>query len=76
MYGRISKTFTCLGLLVLFSSHTACSNQQLYEAIQQNGLQACEEIPIPQQEDCKAQYQTSYEEYRRESVRDSAAENP
>lgn len=45
---------------------TSCSNQALFETIQQNHLQRCETIPIAQQAACEAQYQTSYEEYRRE----------
>ena len=51
---------------------TACTNQDLYEAIQQNRLQACEEIPIPQQAQCKARYQVDYEDYKRE--RDQAGD--
>lgn len=45
---------------------TSCSNQALFENIQQNHLQRCETIPIAQQAACEAQYQTSYDEYRRE----------
>lgn len=45
---------------------TGCSNEALYNAIQENRLQACETLPIAQQEGCKAQYQTDYESYRRD----------
>ena len=45
---------------------TSCSNQALFESIQQNHLQRCETIPIAQQAACEAHYQTSYEEYQRE----------
>ncbi|PCJ26883.1 MAG: hypothetical protein COA96_04445 [SAR86 cluster bacterium] len=45
---------------------TSCSNQQLYKMIQENRLQACEEIPIPQQQMCKSQYQKPYDVYQRE----------
>ncbi len=41
-----------------------CTNQQLFNAIRVNNLQQCEEIPIPQQGACKAQYKTDYEDYR------------
>ena len=44
----------------------ACSNEALYQAIQENRLQACEEIPIAQQASCNAQYQTDYESYKRD----------
>ncbi len=55
-----------LAALTLIVALQSCSNQAMYEAIQQNRLQRCEEIPIPQQQACRDQYQTSYEEYRRE----------
>jgi hypothetical protein len=45
---------------------SACTSRNLYEAIQQNRLQRCEEIPIPQQANCRAQYQQSYEDYKNE----------
>ena len=45
---------------------TACTSEALYNSIQQNQLQRCETIPIAQQAACKQQFQTSYEEYRRE----------
>jgi len=51
--------------LLTLASLAGCSNKALYQAIQQNRLQACEEIPIPQQAACKAQYQTDYDSYRR-----------
>ncbi|MEX0964051.1 MAG: hypothetical protein WDZ52_08445 [Pseudohongiellaceae bacterium] len=54
---------TVLGLLVC--SLGACSNEALYQAIQENRLQACEQIPIAQQAACKAQYQTDYGTYKR-----------
>ncbi|PCI79679.1 MAG: hypothetical protein COB20_04260 [SAR86 cluster bacterium] len=53
-----------LGLLAL--SLNACSNEAIYQSIQQNGLRACEEIPIAQQAGCKAQYQKDYATYKRE----------
>ena len=59
-----------LGLIAL--SLNACSNEAIYQSIQQNGLRACEEIPIAQQASCKAQYQKDYATYKRE--RDSLKE--
>lgn len=45
---------------------TGCSSEAMYNAIQENRLQACEALPIAQQEGCKAQYQSDYESYRRD----------
>ena len=53
-------------LIAVASTCLACSNKALYENIQQNQLRACETLPIPQQTQCKALYDTSYEEYRQE----------
>ncbi|GJM11883.1 MAG: hypothetical protein DHS20C12_02860 [Pseudohongiella sp.] len=44
----------------------SCSNKAMYQTLQQNGLRACQEIPIAQQPSCKAQYQKDYETYKRE----------
>lgn len=52
----------CFALLSL----TACSNEAIYQSIQQDGLRGCEEIPIAQQASCKAQYQKDYATYKRE----------
>lgn len=53
-----------LGVVVLLCS--SCSHRSLYEAIHENRLQACEELPIPQQAQCKSEYDTEYEDYQRE----------
>lgn len=53
-----------LGLLAL--SLNACSNEAMYQSIQQDGLRSCEEIPIAQQASCKARYQKDYATYKRE----------
>jgi hypothetical protein len=52
------------GLLAL--SLNGSSNEAMYQSIQQNGLRACEEIPIAQQASCKAQYQKDSATYNRE----------
>lgn len=59
-----------LGLVAL--SVNGCSNEAMYQSIQQDGLRACEEIPVAQQASCKAQYQKDYATYKRE--RDSLEE--
>lgn len=53
-------------MLLALLSLAGCSNEALYQAIQENRLQACEQIPIAQQAACKAQYQTDYDTYKRE----------
>jgi len=53
-------------LLGCIGSTVSCTNRNVYELIQQNRLQACEERPIPQQAACKESYQTDYDVYRRE----------
>lgn len=63
---RLMPVFLVFSLTVFGSS---CSNRAIYENIQQNQLRACEELPIPQQAQCKAQYGTTYEQYRRERDR-------
>jgi hypothetical protein len=53
-------TFTLLGVLA------ACSNKQLYTAVQQNRQQECATLPQQQYEDCMRHYQQSYEAFDRE----------
>ena len=51
---------------LLLPAAPGCTSEQVYNAIRENRIQDCENIPIPQQESCRAQYETSYEEYRRD----------
>lgn len=53
-----------LGLVAL-ANLGACSNQQVYEAVQRNQRLECQKIPLPQQDECMEQNSESYEEYRR-----------
>ncbi len=43
-----------------------CTSEQLYNAIRDNRIQNCENLPIPQQEHCRSLYETTYEEYSRD----------
>lgn len=43
-----------------------CISEQLYNAIRDNRIQDCENLPIPQQDHCRSLYQTTYEEYARD----------
>ena len=62
----LGKRIVIAFVLLLSLLATSCSNQALFESIQIDHRQRCETIPISQQAACVAQYQTSYEEYRRE----------
>ena len=44
----------------------ACSQQQVYDAIQQNRQLECQKLPGTQYEECMKQYSEPYEEYERE----------
>lgn len=51
----------CLSLGFL----TACTNQQMYEAVQENRIQDCDKYGYEgSREECRELFQTSYEEYR------------
>lgn len=43
-----------------------CTNRAIYESAQLNNIRRCQELPIPQQSACEAQYQTSFDEYSRD----------
>jgi hypothetical protein len=44
----------------------ACSNQQLYDAIQQNRQLECQKLPGIQYEECMKQHSQPYDEYERQ----------
>ena len=52
--------------LVLALMFTACSNQQIYTAVQENRRQECSKLVSPQYEECMRELETPYEEYARE----------
>ncbi len=43
-----------------------CTGEQLYNAIRDNRIQNCENLPVPQQDHCRSLYETTYEEYARD----------
>ena len=45
---------------------SACSNQSLYDAMQDNLEQECRRMPAGAQEDCLAELDSDYEEYQRQ----------
>lgn len=59
--------------LVIFCVVAGCSNQQVYENIQQNNKNACTKLPPSQYEECIEKNEKSFEEYERD--RKAAIEN-
>ncbi|MFT7472654.1 MAG: hypothetical protein ACI8XU_002557 [Kiritimatiellia bacterium] len=70
---RLTGRLITLSMGFLALSLNGCSNEAMYQAIRQNGLRACEEMPTAQQASRKAQYQKDYATYKRErdSLKDS-----
>lgn len=52
-----------LSSLVMLGS---CTTESVYNLAQEVQLQRCEEQPIPAQDACKAQFELSYDDYKRE----------
>ena len=50
--------------LLMAAALAACTSEQAYNAIRDNRIQNCENLPIPQQAACRVRYQTTWEEYR------------
>ena len=57
-------------MLLLAGLLVACSNQQIYRAVQDNQRLECSKLPQTQFEQCMAELEWDYEDYIRE--RDSA----
>jgi len=53
-------------LLVLCLGATACSNQQVYNAIQESQRVDCQQYPETRYEDCMEQLDKPYEDYEEE----------
>ncbi len=52
--------------ILLAAALAACSNQQLYTAVQERERQECAKLPQVQYEECMQEIQGSYDEYARE----------
>lgn len=59
------KYKTLLLILGIAVSVSACSNRQLYNAVQENRKAKCDELPDVPRAECLEQYLQSYEEYER-----------
>ena len=44
----------------------ACSNRQVYDAIQKNRQLECQKLPGTQYEECMQQFSEPYDEYKRQ----------
>lgn len=64
-FGEITR-MRVLVLPVIAFLLTACSNQQIYNAVQENRRAECGKPPQSQYEECLRDYDTSYDEYERE----------
>jgi len=53
-------------LSLLGCSISACSNQQVYSAIQENRKQECMKLPVSEHEACLRDFTHSYDEYEQE----------
>lgn len=56
----VMKRFVVVFVVVLIA---ACSNKQVYTAIQQNQRFECSKLPQAQSEECLRQFESSYEQY-------------
>lgn len=59
----MKKIYTALVCALLV---TACTQQQAYQAVQENRLMECQKRVGDQQEECREGHSMSYEEYQRE----------
>ncbi len=64
LHRSIQKTLI-VGLTIIFSV-AGCTNRALYDSVQLSNIRRCQELPIPQQTGCEAQYQISFDEYSRQ----------
>lgn len=71
---RDLRTMKMIFVFLLIVSAAACSNKQVYTAIQQNQRFECSKLPQAQSEDCMRQFDISYEQYQED--RKSAAKDP
>lgn len=55
-----------LFFLLLAGLVVACSNQQLYTAVQERERQECAKLPQVQYEECMKEIEGSYDDYARE----------
>ena len=63
---RWSRTGLAVLLVVCATVVRACSNEQVYNAIQQNRQLECQKLPGTQYEECMREFSQPYKDYKRE----------
>ena len=53
-------------IYILASLLIACTNQEVYDAVQENRQQECQKLPPSAYEECAKQHSEPYDEYERE----------
>lgn len=53
-------------IICFFILASACSNEQIYTAIQDNHRLECSKLPQQQYEDCMKEHETTYDEYEQD----------
>lgn len=62
---RMHKAYPGVPVLCVLAL-PACSNRQVYEAIQQNRQLECQKLPGTRYEECMEQFSEPYDEYKRD----------
>ncbi len=62
--------------IILISLCCGCSNQQVYDSVQNNRKFNCLKAPISEYEECIQQYEMSYAEYEAEREKLLSDNNP
>jgi len=52
--------------VIIFLLVSACSNKQVYDAVQANQRSQCSELPPVEYQECRQKEQVSYEQYQEE----------
>lgn len=52
--------------VIIFLLVSACSNKQVYDAVQANQRSQCSELPSAEYQECRQKEQVSYEQYQEE----------
>ena len=62
----MDKRLTVALMIIACNVLTACSNRQVYDAVQNNRRLECDKLPdSAQRDECLQQYSESYDEYQR-----------
>ncbi|MFM1897227.1 MAG: hypothetical protein RLZZ385_2301 [Pseudomonadota bacterium] len=74
---RTAGRWTLVTTLVLAIGLIAgCTSREMYESVQHSRQAECQRLPIWQQKDCLALYDTPFEDYQRERSGESTGSEP